>query len=185
MTIVGLLSFRWSFADQYVIPSGSMEPTIQIGDHVLVDKLAYDLRVPFTQWSLASTGEPSRGDIAVFRDPRDPKVHLIKRIIGIPGDRVLVRDGYVEVNGQSYPQEGGWEQIGELSHRVQRTTLRGRGDEQTFSVPEGHYFFLGDARDNSADSRVWGYAPRNALEGRALRVLYNFKNLRRSGERIL
>jgi signal peptidase I len=136
--IFGLLAFRSSLADQYVIPSGSMEPTIQIGDHVLVDKRAYDLRIPFTEISLARTGEPIRGDVVVFKDPRDPSICLIKRLIGLPGDRVMVRGEWV-------------------------------------TVPPEQYYFLGDNRGNSADSRVWGFARRQALLGKAKVVLYSLK----------
>lgn len=134
--LIGLLAFRSVLADQYVIPSGSMEPTIQIGDHVLVDKRAFDLRVPLTSVSLARTGEVRRGDIVVFEDPREPGRHLIKRASGLPGDRVVVRG-------------------------------------RELVVPPEHYYFLGDNRDNSSDSRDWGFVPRRLLRGRALRVLYS------------
>jgi signal peptidase I len=184
LLIAGLLAFRSVLADQYVIPSGSMEPTIQVGDHVLVAKAAYDLRVPFTSIPLARLGEARRGDVVVFRDPRTsfPPRHLIKRLVGLPGDRVRVKDGRVAVNGEWLPlrlQEARpgrqtWvERTGAGYHEVQRLPGLGREDDREFRVPPDHYFFLGDNRDNSSDSRDWGFAPRSALEGRALRVLYS------------
>lgn len=88
--IVGLLAFRWSFADHYRVPSGSMLPTIQIGDHILTNKMAYDFKIPFTELSLAQTGEPKRGDVIVFRYPQDESINFVKRVAGLPGDSVLV-----------------------------------------------------------------------------------------------
>ncbi|MGE0616113.1 MAG: signal peptidase I [Bacteriovoracia bacterium] len=136
VVIVGIFAFRWSFADQYVIPSGSMEPTIQIGDHVIVNKLAYDFRAPFSDSALFRTGEPRRGDVIVFIDPRDGSTRLIKRLAGLPGERIEV-------------------------------------DGRVWQVPPGEYFFLGDNRGNSADSRYWGTVKRSALLGRATRIFYS------------
>src|ERR1700759_4866306 len=99
--LLALFAFRSSFADQYVIPSGSMEPTIQVGDHVLVDKMAYDLKIPFTARSLLRVSEPTRGDVIVFKDPRDPSINLIKRLVGLPGDHLTIEDGVVRVNGET------------------------------------------------------------------------------------
>ncbi|MBI3542866.1 MAG: signal peptidase I [Deltaproteobacteria bacterium] len=187
--VLGVFAFRSSFADQYIVPSGSMEPTIQIGDHVLVNKMAYDLRLPFTTISLARTGEPRRGEVIVFRDPRDPSIRLIKRLIGLPGDRVRVVNGIVEVNGApletSLAGSTGIEPVlaaargrfaydekaGGRLHRIQRLPERAARDATELVVPAGRYFFLGDNRDNSADSRVWGFASRDALEGRAFRTV--------------
>ncbi|MCM2322576.1 MAG: signal peptidase I, partial [Oligoflexia bacterium] len=184
-------AFRSVFADQYVIPSGSMEPTLQPGDHVLVNKMAYDLRVPFSDQVIRRTGEPERGDVIVFTHPGDPSVNLIKRLVGLPGDRVRILDGLVELNGKTLelePAELGSirerlastslpfeyrERLGVTLHDVKRIPGLARHQEQEFLVPEGHYLFLGDNRDNSADSREWGMVPRQALRGKALRVLYS------------
>ena len=192
--LVGLFAFRSSLADQYVIPSGSMEPTIQIGDHVLVDKRAYDLKIPFTDRSLFVTGSPRRGDVVVFCDPRNPSINLIKRLIGLPGDRIRVMDGLVSVNGVSLavssPPAGIQTRLhrseagvfsylesgsGVRSHSVQRIPRMAVEADQEFAVPADHYFFLGDNRDNSADSRFWGFAPRDALRGKAVGVLYSVR----------
>jgi signal peptidase I len=188
--ILGLLGVRSSLADQYVVPTGSMEPTILPGDHILVDKRAYDLRTPFSGARLLRTGEPRRGDVIVFDSPEDPSTTLVKRVVGVPGDRVRVVDGRVWVNDRAAPltPEGRLgtvrffrERLGDEEHRLQRLEqARGLGPPthpsgvpgpQEFLVPADHYFFLGDNRDNSRDSRTWGLAPRSALRGRAWRVI--------------
>jgi signal peptidase I len=168
LPLLGIFVFRSVLADQYVIPSGSMEPTIQIGDHVLVSKAAYDLRVPFTRVALLPLEEPRRGDVVVFHDPREPGRHLIKRLMGLPGDRLRVVDGRVAVNGKWLDESSG-------AYRVQRLPERFRPENREYRVPEGHYFFMGDNRDNSSDSREWGFVARDALEGRAQRVLYSVR----------
>jgi signal peptidase I len=192
LLLLSVFAFRSSLADQYVIPSGSMEPTIQVGDHVLVDKRAYDLKIPFTHVALAHMADPKRGDIVVFLDPRNPRINLIKRLIGLPGDRVRVRNGLVEVNGSPLETSIGDERAitrrlresavsfgyeealpGGPAHRIQRLPWLARSRDQEFTVPAGHYFFLGDNRDNSADSREWGFAEKSALLGRAVGVLYS------------
>jgi signal peptidase I len=184
VVVIGLLAFRSSLADQYVVPTGSMEPTILPGDHVFVDKRAYGLRIPFTPWVVAKTGDPRRGEVVVFRNPRDPSRQLIKRLVGVPGDEVQVYDGFVRVNGVeagvSAPRKAGvgihyLETLDSGEHWVQRLPERTLVGSQRFRVPEGRYFFLGDNRDNSADSREWGYADRAAILGRAEGVLYRVR----------
>ena len=91
---------RWSFADHYRVPTGSMLPTVHIGDHVLVNKMAYDLKLPFTDIVLKEMGEPKRGEIIVFKYPKDPSLNYVKRLIAIPGDRVEIYNGFVKVNGK-------------------------------------------------------------------------------------
>ncbi|MGZ3707965.1 MAG: signal peptidase I [Bdellovibrionota bacterium] len=188
-----ILAVRSSFADQYLIPSGSMEPTIQIGDHVLVNKAAYDLRVPFTHLRILKVSEPRRGEIAVFEDPRNPSINLIKRVIGLPGDTIRVSSGLISVNGHRLETSVTPGRISDLmasgapsfvylengegipSHLVQRLPRLAHSEDQVFQVPQGMIFFLGDNRDNSADSRVWGFASRDALLGRASRVIYSVR----------
>ena len=188
--VLGIVVFRSALADQYVIPSGSMEPTIQVGDHVWVDKTAYDLRIPLTHIRLMRTHEPERGDVIVFEDPRNPQINLIKRLVGIPGDLVRTVNGRILINGRELPLHGlsaktieaklardstpfeYVEVLGKHEHRVQRIPYLARDEDRTFSIPPGQYFFLGDNRDNSADSRVWGFAKRSALLGKARHLLY-------------
>lgn len=210
---IGLFGIRSSLADHYAIPSGSMEPTIQVGDHVWVDKRAYDLRVPFTSHSLLKTGEPQRGDVVVFEDPLDPSRNLIKRLVGVPGDRVAVTNGWITLNGKrvdavplfqsrfesrSQRRFGATENelyretLGQRPHLVQRLPSRPNAGSWSGVVPEGKYFFLGDNRDNSHDSRAWGFATREALKGRAERVIYSvdwsggipLPSIRRAGARL-
>lgn len=184
---------RSSFADWNDVPTGSMKPTILEGDRVFVNKLAYDLKVPFTTWHLAEWGNPRRGDIAVFYSPYDG-TRLVKRVIGLPGDVVELRDGQLLLNGHpmSYApldpavarqvttaeQTHGRfasEQLPERTHAVM--ALPGVPARRTFApvrVPEGHYFMLGDNRDNSFDSRFWGAVPRHQIIGRATAVVLSF-----------
>lgn len=179
-----VFSFRYSIAEPNVIPSGSMEPTILPGDRVLTLKMAYDLRVPFTHFSIATLSKPRRGDIIVFKDPRDGSTNLIKRLVGLPGDDIEVTDGFLSINGTKMIT--GAPRLGPLSkgsptllytedfagekHWVQRLPHDTPPWPQRFKVPEGHYFFMGDNRDNSSDSRVWGFVPQDSLMGRALFV---------------
>lgn len=130
-----LFVVRGAIADQYLVPSGSMEPTIQIGDHIYVDKTAYDIRLPFTDVVIAETGQPARGDIIVLFHPVTG-MRLVKRVVGVPGDEFEVDGKFV-------------------------------------SVPKRKYFVMGDNRDNSSDSRVWGFVPRENIRARAHGVLFN------------
>ena len=103
--LVGVFTFRSSIAEPYQVPTGSMIPTILPGDRLWVLKASYDLKVPFTDFTLLKTGEPRRGDVIVFRYPRDPSINFVKRLIGLPGDVITVRDGFIAVNGKALPAE--------------------------------------------------------------------------------
>jgi len=190
--LVAIFAVRWTFADQYYIPSGSMEPTLQIGDRILVNKMAYDLKIPYTSFVLSRKGEPQRGDIIVFENPRDG-VTMVKRIIAIPNDKVEIDDGFVKINGQ--PIEGTTEgqalfnksaestegvvtyheHFGDKNVMIQRLPFMSRPHHFSFEVPADQYFAMGDNRDNSADSRVWGFVPRDRLKGRAFAVFWNLR----------
>lgn len=197
IVVLGVFSFRWSVAQPYVIPSPSMEPTLIAGDYVAVTKFAYDLKFPFTDWVVARRSDPRRGDVIVFRDPRDPSIHLIKRLVGLPGDRVRVRDGEVWLDDRPVPvflhEETGdavvrrdEEQLGDRRHAIQRfrAGAPAGAPEGEWVVPADSYFFLGDFRDNSADSRYWGFARRDALQGRAELIWFSREGLRPRFERI-
>jgi len=180
---------RSAVVDWNWVPTGSMKPTILEGDLVLVNKLAYDLKVPFTTHQLAAWGDPARGDIAVFFSPEDG-TRLVKRVIGLPGDTIELRQEVLHVNGvaQVYTRRDlalfeasihedrqpivAEEELGTRSHLV--LILPGRPALRTFApqvVPPGHYFMMGDSRDNSHDSRFFGAVARDAIVGRTGTVL--------------
>ena len=179
-------SFKSAIADWYVVPTGSMKPTIVEGDRVFVNKLAYDLKVPYTTLHLAEWDAPQRGAIVVFPSPVDG-TRLIKRVVGIPGDTVEMRNDQLILNGKKvkYEQINQWnskdlldnmrstsydytEDLNGKPHPVrfipQRRAMRAFGP---VTVPEGQYFMMGDNRDNSADSRYFGFVDRNLILGQA------------------
>jgi signal peptidase I len=183
-----LVSMRWSIADHYRVPTGSMEPTIHVGDHILVNKTAYHVKLPFTDTPLFKTGSPQRGDIAVFIFPKDNETRMVKRIIGLPGDKVIVDEqGFVHINGQKmalrFKRDFNREAlihfnvlIPERMYTIQRNNqnLHYKQERREFVVPQGQYFVLGDNRDNSYDSRYWGFVPERNLLGQAHAVAFNF-----------
>lgn len=164
--LVLMMTVRWSFADQYHVPTGSMESTILVGDRIFVSKAAYDLRFPFTEWRVAHLAEPQHGDIVVFDSVEGDGLTLVKRVVGLPGDQIHLEDGVAWVNG---------EKEASLPH-LQRLADGPSGENVDFRVPEGAYFVMGDNRDNSRDSRFFGFVPRGHLKGRALRVLWSLQN---------
>jgi signal peptidase I len=185
-----LFSVRSSLADWNDVPSGSMQPTILVGDRVLVNKLAYDLKVPFTTWHLAEWSNPQRGDIVVFFSPKDG-TRMVKRVIGLPGDTVELRNNQLVLNGKSVdyttlepriPEQlssseraqskFSTEQLPAHSHAVM--VINGVPAMRSFGpvhVSNGHYFLMGDNRDNSFDSRYFGTVDRSQIVGRATRVV--------------
>jgi signal peptidase I len=191
LIIIILTAVRSAIADWNDVPTGSMNPTIVQGDRVFVNKLAYDLKVPFTTWHLAQWSNPKRGDIVVFFSPSDG-VRLVKRVVGLPGDTIQLVDDRVLINGQPLqydplPADAGrdvptdhdgrrvyaQEKAGGMpSHAVtilpQRLALRTFGPT---NVPPGQYFVMGDNRDNSNDSRFWGTVDRSRIVGRASMVV--------------
>jgi len=182
-----MVVFRSAVADWNVVPTGSMQPTIRIGDRIMVDKAAYDLRLPLTHISLWHRSDPQRGDIVVL-DSNKAGERLVKRVIGVPGDEIALLHNHLYVNGKQAaylpddvsgvrddredPAAYAIEQIGPVQHEV-RWSLAAEGPSNDFAavkVPEGQYLLLGDNRDNSADSRYYGFFPRNEIVGRATRV---------------
>ena len=212
-----VLGGRVALADWQQVPTGSMEPTIRVGDYLLVNKLAYGPRLPFTNTAF-DLGEPQRGDVVVFRYPLDVSQFYVKRLVGLPGDVVEFRAGAVRVNGQPFqaaldratqplPEDAGQLFVREKAAgderviKVDASRPGGRvppeawqADPQhcavqssqawTCRVPEGRYLMMGDNRDNSADSRVWGFLERREIYGKATRVLVNFSDLGRSWTRL-
>jgi signal peptidase I len=171
-----LISFtRWALVEPFVIPSGSMIPNLLIHDHIFASKLSYGLHVPFSSKWLTRWAAPQRGEVVVFRYPKNPDVYYVKRIIGLPGDQIRMSHGVVFVNGQAMDlvplpgkeQEEGFAYFTENGHHIVRYQNKDQADYDTIQVPESHYFALGDNRDQSADSRVWGFVPENNLVGRA------------------
>ncbi|WP_457422238.1 signal peptidase I [Roseateles sp. P5_E7] len=187
--LLGLALLRTAVADWNPIPSGSMRPTLLEGDVVLVNRLAYDLKLPLTDVVLLPLGEPQRGDVVTLSSPAGG-TRLIKRIVGLPGDRIAMREDVLILNGRplSYSDKQsqgetvapGWvvdavranEDLDGRAHAVQfLPSLRARRDFAERTVPAGHYFLLGDNRDNSEDSRFIGTVAREKLIGRAHHVL--------------
>jgi signal peptidase I len=187
---------RSALVDWNWVPSGSMKPTILEGDLVLVNKLSYDLKVPFTTRHLMQWGDPSRGDIVVFYSPKDG-IRLVKRVIGLPGDTVQLRNEVLYLNGvaQSYSLRDSKafardifedrnpvvavEHLGTCDHLV--LALPGRPALRSFGpyvVAPGRYFMMGDSRDNSTDSRFFGTVARDQIVGRASTVLVSFDTSR-------
>jgi len=187
---VVLFAVRSSLADWNDVPSGSMRPTILEGDRIFVNKLAYDLKVPFTTWHLAEWSNPQRGDIVVFFSPHDGK-RLVKRVIGLPGDTIELRNNQLVINGTPVEYQPIAEELlrdipaAERSGRVFASenlpgqphavagylALPAPRNFASFLVPPGEYFMLGDNRDDSFDSRFWGTVKRGKIVGRATAVV--------------
>ena len=161
------LVVRSSVVEAFWVPSGSMLPTIQIGDHLFVNKMAYALRVPLLGTKLYDVGTVHRGDIVVFVSPTDHSTDLIKRVVAIAGDTVEIRDKHVLINGKPMPD----------SHaRFVDPQFRGtpRDDFGPVVVPPGKFFVLGDNRDQSYDSRYWGFADVDSIKGRAMFIYWSW-----------
>jgi signal peptidase I len=170
-----MFASRSSVADWYVVPTGSMLPTIVEGDRIFVDKMAYRLEVPFTDIEIMKTGQPERGDIVVFNSHKADN-RLVKRVIGLPGDKVSLLDNRLVINGQplvysDFNGSSGNEHIGGTVHKVQFVGSSEADHFEAVIVPQGHFLVLGDNRNNSADSRYIGFVPEHELQGRATNVV--------------
>jgi signal peptidase I len=168
---VGLTAARSSLADHYIVPSGSMEPTLMPGDRVVVDKRAYGLRIPFTLEKLGTGATPQRGDVVIVDSPRDGE-RLIKRVVAVAGDTVAVRNGHVYIDGVPAGLPGdAHERFGKRD--VTLDLSRGGGPEiGPVRVPDGKLLVMGDARGNSLDGRYFGWIDANAVYARAERVFW-------------
>ena len=171
-----MFCFRSAIADWNHVPSASMKPTLLEGDQIGLNKMAYDLRVPFTHISLYKIADPARGDIAIF-DSKVADKRLVKRVIGVPGDTVAMRNNRLYLNGQaiSYTatDNGDWiEHLPGSSHIVRlNPNAQTYANFNAVTVPEGQYLMLGDNRDNSAASRAFGFVPRSEYVGRSRTVV--------------
>jgi len=176
-----IIGFRSAIADWNVVPTGSMKPTIVEGDRIAVNKLAYDLRIPLTPFSLLTLGEPQRGDIVIFDSAAAGK-RLVKRVVGLPGDMVAMFENRLHINGQvldytlveqSEDSTVLREQLGQHPHliKLQHGASAASAGFGLTLVPDNSYLVLGDNRDNSADSRYIGFVPRKEIVGRARRVV--------------
>ncbi len=176
-----MVIFRSSFADWNTVPTGSMKPTIVEGDRIWVDKLAYDIQVPFNNWSIKHLADPRRGDIVVF-DSKVSEIRLVKRVIGLPGETVSMENNILTIDGEvfSYLIEDETdgvitvrEQFRDLDHLVwiDRALESRLSNFKPMTIPAGHYLMLGDNRNNSADSRVIGFVPRSEIIGRTESVV--------------
>ncbi|MDF2444778.1 MAG: signal peptidase [Moraxellaceae bacterium] len=175
-----VLVLRSFLYEPFTIPSGSMLPTLHVGDYILVNKYAYGLRLPVLGTEIVPVGKPERGDVMVFKYPENPKQNFIKRVVAVPGDVVRIEGGKVFVNGQAlsraaveFPGAESWERYhretsGKVEHLVRQEEGReGSSPQGEWQVPADSYFMLGDNRDNSRDSRYWGFVPDHFIVGKA------------------
>lgn len=189
-----VLIFRSFLFEPFRIPSGSMIPTLLVGDFIVVNKHTYGLRLPVLNTKVLDMNDPQRGDVIVFRYPRDPRQNYIKRLVGLPGDQITYRNKRIYINGEEMKQEslgvfsgkGDTDFIGALPPQRRSENLDGvdheilvRGDVgpiagRSWTVPEGSYFVMGDNRDSSSDSRVWGYVPQENIVGKAVGIWLHF-----------
>lgn len=199
--ILAVFLIRSFIIEPFKIPSGSMMPTLLAGDFIVVNKFTYGLRVPILNNTFVEISKPQRGDVAVFHFPPDPSIDYIKRIIGVPGDKIAYRNKQLFINGEPVEMRlvGDYqyvasglnmvtakhyrEQLGEVNHDVliEESGLTVDGETE---VPPGHYFAMGDNRDNSKDSRSWGFVPEDNLVGKAFLIWWNFDDFSRIGSTI-
>jgi signal peptidase I len=216
--IIVVFFIRSFWVEPFKIPSGSMKPTLQVGDFILVNKYTYGIRVPVLNRKVVDMNEVKRGDVVVFRYPADTSVDYIKRVVGTPGDKVSYKGKRLAINGRDVPvQPAGYytdaelnylrlpiftEKLGEKAHAMMvlppepvlnlaqvrqfpyRENCEYNDEGFTCTVPPGHYFMMGDNRDQSADSRYWGFVPDDHIKGRAFLVWMNFSDFKRIGNGI-
>jgi signal peptidase I len=181
LVVLLVCTFRWALAEPFLVPSGSMIPTLLVKDYILVSKYTYGLRIPFTKKWLWGPRTPERGEVVVFRAKEDNYYFMVKRVIGLPGDKISVdqKEHRLLINGEPVVQEPQIEMsdedfdfyletLGRASHIAQYGKGSSwDGQEREYIVPEGHVFLMGDNRDRSSDSRVWGSLPMENLLGKA------------------
>ena len=187
--LAAVLVLRSFIYEPFQIPSGSMLPTLKVGDFILVNKYHYGLRTPVGNIKFLDNNEPQRGDVMVFKYPKNPSIYYIKRVIGLPGDEIVYKDKMLFVNGelqaqtllaQMPPVEPKRllvnENLSGVEHEIYRDT-QAPVMSGGWKVPEGHYFMMGDNRDNSNDSRYWGFVPDELIVGKAVSVWMHWQQL--------
>lgn len=203
---LGVFGFKSTFFEPNHIPSGSMLPTMAIGDFIIVNKFAYGFKVPFSEWFsdpiyITDYKEPKRGDIVVFEYPKDRSTLFVKRLVGLPGETIEVVDNQIFINGEPFQRnfvenidkiekyKALYDEKGfplnlkffetqtrkDLTHIVAHNDIPflRHMDQEKVTIPEGHYFMMGDNRDFSSDSRRWGFVPQTHIRGKALFVWFN------------
>ena len=170
VAIVIALFIRTFVVQAFKIPSGSMKQTLQIGDHILVNKFAYGVKIPYLRKTVIPFKNPRRGDIVVFKYPVDPKKDFIKRVIGIPGDVIEIRDKQLYINGQRVNHDYGMY----TDPRILGENVRPRDNFGPITVPQHSLFVMGDNRDESFDSRFWGFVDYKALNGKAFIIYWSW-----------
>ncbi|KZX79012.1 S26 family signal peptidase [Oleiphilus sp. HI0009] len=182
-----VLVLRSFLVEPFQIPSGSMLPTLEVGDFILVNKYEYGLRLPVAGTKVVELNDPERGDVIVFKFPEDGKTNYIKRVVGIPGDVIRYDEKQLFINGELVPEtlvanlppyRLAKEQIGNVTHQLMEHKLRRNIQaEGEWVVPENSYFVMGDNRDNSNDSRYWGFVPDELVVGKAFAIWMQWKGL--------
>ena len=170
IAIVLALFIRTFVVQAFKIPSGSMKPTLQIGDHILVNKFIYGVKIPYIGKTIIPYKNPDHGDIIVFRYPEDPDKDFIKRLIGVPGDIVQVKNKKVFVNNVPILNDVGVHS----ESRILSGQINHRDNFGPVTVPEKSYFVMGDNRDNSYDSRFWGFVGQRAIKGKAFIIYWSW-----------
>jgi signal peptidase I len=176
IAILLALFIRTFVVQAFKIPSGSMEPTLLVGDHILVNKFIYGIKMPFTGKTVIPVSEPHRGDVVVFVYPEDKTKDFIKRVIGLPGDTLDMRDHEILINGKRFADRHAFyaqskENSGNFSNPVRFGPL--------VTVPPAHYFVMGDNRDQSYDSRWWGFVGEDAIRGKAFVIYWSWPHWHR------
>lgn len=175
IAIILALFIRTFVVQAFKIPSGSMEPTLLVGDHILVNKFIYGVKIPYIRKNIVPISTPQRDDVIVFIYPHDRSKDYIKRVIGLPGDRLEINDQKIYINGTLYEDRYGvyTEHGTDSSHQGVKSRY------QPIFVPDNHLFVMGDNRDHSSDSRVWGFVPLKSVKGKAFIIYWSWPHWKR------
>ena len=175
IAVILALLIRTFVVQAFKIPSGSMEPTLLVGDHILVNKFLYGVKIPFIRNTIIPISKPQRGDVIVFIYPHDTSKDYIKRVIGLPGDRIEIFDRKININGTLYDDKHGV--YSEVRNGASPNMVKKK--YRPIIVPENHLFVMGDNRDHSSDSRVWGFVPLKSVKGKAFIIYWSWPHWKR------